>query len=86
MSDEFTEKEWEEAMARFLKDGGEIQKIERGVSGREEGVPQSAWGRPKKKPDVPKEQELLMSIEDSKRKDLSYMSIYEKSNSDLIKC
>ena len=42
MSDEFTEKEWEEAMKRFLKDGGEIQKIERGVSGREEGVPQSA--------------------------------------------
>jgi hypothetical protein len=55
MSDEFTEKEWEEAMKRFLKDGGEIQKIERGVSGRKEGVPQSAWGRPKKKPDVPKE-------------------------------
>jgi hypothetical protein len=37
------------AMKSFLADGGVIQQIPRGVSGAEEGVPQSAWGRPKKK-------------------------------------
>ena len=37
------------AMKSFLADGGVIQQIARGVSGAEEGVPQSAWGRPKKK-------------------------------------
>jgi hypothetical protein len=37
------------AMKQFLADGGIIQQIARGVSGAEEGVPQSAWGRPKKK-------------------------------------
>ena len=37
------------AMAKFLADGGVVQQISRGVSGAEEGVPQSAWGRPKKK-------------------------------------
>jgi hypothetical protein len=37
------------AMKKFLADGGVVQQIARGVSGAEEGVPQSAWGRPKKK-------------------------------------
>jgi len=37
------------AMKKFLADGGVVQQIPRGVSGAEEGVPQSAWGRPKKK-------------------------------------
>ena len=37
------------AMKKFLADGGVIQQIARGVSGAEDGVPQSAWGRPKKK-------------------------------------
>jgi hypothetical protein len=37
------------AMKQFLADGGVIQQIPRGVSGAEEGVPQAAWGRPKKK-------------------------------------
>jgi hypothetical protein len=37
------------AMKSFLENGGVIQQIPRGVSGAEEGVPQSAWGRPKKK-------------------------------------
>jgi hypothetical protein len=37
------------AMKKFLADGGVIQQIARGVSGAEEGVPQAAWGRPKKK-------------------------------------
>jgi hypothetical protein len=37
------------AMKKFLADGGVIQQIPRGVSGAEEGVPQAAWGRPKKK-------------------------------------
>ena len=37
------------AMAKFLADGGVVQQISRGVSGAEEGVPQAAWGRPKKK-------------------------------------
>ena len=54
MSDEFTEKEWEEAMKRFLANGGVIEQVVQGVSGREEGVPQSAWGRPKKKKEEPK--------------------------------
>ena len=39
----------EVAMKKFLADGGVIQQIARGVSGAEEGVPQAAWGRPKKK-------------------------------------
>jgi len=54
MSDEFTEKEWDEAMKRFLANGGKVQQCEYGVTGREEGVPQSAWGRPKKKKEEPK--------------------------------
>jgi hypothetical protein len=37
------------AMKKFLADGGVVQQIARGVSGAEEGVPQAAWGRPKKK-------------------------------------
>jgi len=37
------------AMKKFLADGGIVQQIARGVSGVEEGVPQAAWGRPKKK-------------------------------------
>jgi len=37
------------AMKKFLADGGVIQQISRGVSGVEEGTPQAAWGRPKKK-------------------------------------
>jgi len=37
------------AMKRFLADGGVVQQISRGVSGVEDGTPQSAWGRPKKK-------------------------------------
>ena len=37
------------AMKSFLADGGVVQQIARGVSGAEEGVPQSAWGKPKKK-------------------------------------
>jgi hypothetical protein len=37
------------AMKQFLADGGVIQQISRGVSGVEDGTPQSAWGRPKKK-------------------------------------
>ena len=37
------------AMKKFLADGGVIQQIARGVSGVEEGSPQAAWGRPKKK-------------------------------------
>ena len=41
--------EIEIAMKKFLADGGVVQQIPRGVGGAEEGVPQSAWGRPKKK-------------------------------------
>ena len=37
------------AMKKFLTDGGVVQQIARGVSGAEDGVPQAAWGRPKKK-------------------------------------
>ena len=37
------------AMKSFLADGGIVQQIPRGVSGVEEGTPQAAWGRPKKK-------------------------------------
>jgi hypothetical protein len=37
------------AMKKFLADGGVIQQIARGVSAAEDGTPQSAWGRPKKK-------------------------------------
>jgi hypothetical protein len=37
------------AMKKFLADGGIVQQIARGVSGIEEGTPQAAWGRPKKK-------------------------------------
>ena len=37
------------AMKKFLADGGVVQQIPRGVSGVEEGTPQAAWGRPKKK-------------------------------------
>ena len=37
------------AMEKFLADGGIIQQIARGVSAVEDGSPQSAWGRPKKK-------------------------------------
>jgi len=37
------------AMKQFLADGGIVQQIARGVSGIEEGSPQAAWGRPKKK-------------------------------------
>ena len=37
------------AMKKFLADGGVVQQIARGVSGVEEGSPQAAWGRPKKK-------------------------------------
>ena len=37
------------AMKKFLADGGVIQQIARGISGVEEGTPQAAWGRPKKK-------------------------------------
>ena len=41
--------EIEIAMKKFLADGGVVQQIARGVSGVEEGTPQAAWGRPKKK-------------------------------------
>jgi len=37
------------AMKKFLANGGIVQQIARGVSSVEEGVPQAAWGRPKKK-------------------------------------
>ncbi len=37
------------AMKKFLADGGSVQQIPRGVSGIEDGSPQAAWGRPKKK-------------------------------------
>lgn len=37
------------AMKSFLADGGVVQQIPRGVSAIEEGTPQAAWGRPKKK-------------------------------------
>jgi hypothetical protein len=37
------------AMKKFLADGGVVQQIARGVSGAEDGAPQAAWGRPKKK-------------------------------------
>lgn len=37
------------AMKKFLADGGVVQQIARGISGVEEGSPQAAWGRPKKK-------------------------------------
>ena len=37
------------AMKKFLAGGGVIQQIARGISGVEEGTPQAAWGRPKKK-------------------------------------
>jgi hypothetical protein len=37
------------AMKKFLADGGVVQQIARGVSAVEDGTPQSAWGRPKKK-------------------------------------
>ena len=41
--------EMEIAMKKFLADGGIVQQIARGVSGAEDGSPQAAWGRPKKK-------------------------------------
>ena len=37
------------AMKKFLADGGVVQQIPRGVSAAEDGSPQAAWGRPKKK-------------------------------------
>ena len=37
------------AMKSYLADGGVVQQIARGVSGAEDGVPQAAWERPKKK-------------------------------------
>ena len=47
---EFTESQMiDVAMKSFLADGGVVQQIARGVSGVEEGTPQAAWGRPKKK-------------------------------------
>jgi hypothetical protein len=55
MSKDTKQQEFEElqaidtAMKKFLADGGVVQQIPRGVSGAEEGVPQAAWGRPKKK-------------------------------------
>jgi hypothetical protein len=55
MSKDIKQQELEEsqaidvAMKSFLADGGVIQQIPRGVSGVEEGTPQAAWGRPKKK-------------------------------------
>jgi len=55
MSKDIKQEELEEsqaidlAMKKFLADGGVIQQIARGVSSVEEGVPQAAWGRPKKK-------------------------------------
>jgi hypothetical protein len=55
MSKDIKQEELEEsqaidaAMKSFLADGGVVQQIARGVSGVEEGSPQAAWGRPKKK-------------------------------------
>jgi hypothetical protein len=55
MSKDIKQQELEEsqaidlAMKKFLADGGVIQQIARGVSATEDGTPQSAWGRPKKK-------------------------------------
>jgi len=55
MSKDIKQQELEEsqaievAMKKFLADGGVVQQIDRGVSGVEDGVPQAAWGRPKKK-------------------------------------
>ena len=55
MSKDTKQQEFEEsqaidaAMKKFLADGGIVQQIVRGVSGVEEGTPQAAWGRPKKK-------------------------------------
>ena len=55
MSKDIKQEELEElqaidvAMKKFLADGGVVQQIDRGVSGVEEGTPQAAWGRPKKK-------------------------------------
>jgi hypothetical protein len=55
MSKDIKQQELEEsqaidvAMESFLADGGIIQQIPRGVSGIEEGTPQAAWGRSKKK-------------------------------------
>ncbi len=55
MSKDIKQQELEEsqaidaAMKSFLADGGIVQQIARGVSGVEEGSPQAAWGRPKKK-------------------------------------
>ena len=52
MSKDTKQQEFEEsqaAMKSFLADGGVVQQIARGVSGVEEGNPQAAWGRPKKK-------------------------------------
>ena len=40
-------KKTDEAIAKFLANGGVIQQIERNVSGREEGS--TYWGAPKKK-------------------------------------
>ncbi len=55
MSKDIKQQELEEsqaidaAMKSFLADGGVVQHLARGVSGVEEGSPQAAWGRPKKK-------------------------------------
>ena len=55
MSKDIKQQELEEsqaidaAMKSFLAGGGIVQQIARGVSGIEEGSPQAAWGRPKKK-------------------------------------
>jgi hypothetical protein len=55
MSKDIKQQELEEsqaidvAMKKFLADGGSVQQIPRGVSGIEDGSPQAAWGRPKKK-------------------------------------
>lgn len=37
------------AMKKFFADGGVVQQIPKGVSAIEDGSPQAAWGRPKKK-------------------------------------
>lgn len=55
MSKDIKQEELEEsqaidvAMKKFLADGGVVQQIARGVSAVEDGSPQAAWGRPKKK-------------------------------------
>lgn len=48
-----TQSDTDNAVAEFLANGGVIQKIPMGKSGRVEGASMSPWGKPVKKTESP---------------------------------